>query len=125
MGTRKMATFDDMSSEKVRVWDKGVGSAADDGSAPAYESYGDLLTLREGDVLIPRISMREPLRTLCEHFLRCIDTGAVPLTDGRSGVEVLRVLEAGQRSLERGGAPVMIQGSGGRRTGQAPGRTTP
>ncbi|MGM0578683.1 MAG: Gfo/Idh/MocA family protein [Myxococcota bacterium] len=109
VGTRKMATFDDMqASEKVRVLDKGVDGTEALDDAPSYESYGDLLTLRQGDILIPHIPMREPLRAQCEHFLHAVDTGARPLSDGRSGVEVLKVLRAGQQSLEAGGSPVAL-----------------
>ncbi len=48
----------------------------------------------------------EPLRVECEHFLRCVVTREQPLTDGESGVQVLRVLESAQRSLEQGGRAV-------------------
>jgi predicted dehydrogenase len=110
VGSRKMLTFDDMAaSEKVRVYDKGVDRAEQPLDAPTYESYGDLLTLRQGDILIPRVPMREPLRTLCETFLAAVDRGTVPLSDGDNGVAVLRVLEAGQRSLAAGGAPVAVR----------------
>lgn len=111
VGSRKMATFDDMSPEPIRVWDKGVDGLEALGQAPAYESWGELLSLREGDVLIPRVAMREPLRALCEHFVESCETGRRPLSDGRSGVEVLRVLAAGQRSLEEGGAPIPLAGT--------------
>ncbi|MEC9072913.1 MAG: Gfo/Idh/MocA family oxidoreductase, partial [Myxococcota bacterium] len=112
VGSRKMVTFDDMqATEKVRVYDKGVDGTENLDVAPTYESYGDLLTLRSGDVLIPRVPMREPLRSLCEHFLACVDNGESPLTDGQNGLDVLRVLRAAQESLETGGVPVSV-GSG-------------
>ena len=102
VGSRKMAVFDDVdSTEKLRIYDKGV-------ERPAYDSYGDSLSLRFGDISIPRVDMREPLRLECQHFIDCIQTGQPPLSDGRNGVEVLRVLDAGQRSLERNGEPVRI-----------------
>jgi len=110
VGTRKMLTFDDVAAtEKVRVYDKGVDRAQPAAEAAEYASYGDLLTLRSGDILVPHIPMREPLRALCEAFLDAVDTGATPLADGRSGLEVLRVLAAGQRSLESGGRPIPLQ----------------
>ena len=95
--------------QKIRVFDKGVEGLD---SAPEYASYGDLLTLRHGDILVPHIPMREPLRTLCEHFLDAIDQGTTPLTDGANGVDVLRVLDAAQRSLDAGGVPVSIDDDG-------------
>lgn len=109
VGSRKMVTFDDMApAEKIRVWDKGVDGAEGLNAAPEYASYGDLLTIRQGDIHIPKVTMREPLRALCEHFLSCIASGDDPLTDGSSGVEVLEVLQAGQQSLQAGGAPVAL-----------------
>jgi predicted dehydrogenase len=102
VGSQKMAVFDDVdSTEKLRVYDKGV-------QRPAYDSYGDSLSLRFGDISIPRIDMREPLRLECQHFVDCIRTGSTPLSDGVNGVQVLRVLEAGQRSLERQGEPIAL-----------------
>lgn len=114
VGSQKMVTFDDMqATEKIRVYDKGVDGAEALDVAPPYESYGDLLTLRSGDVLIPHVSMREPLRTLCEHFLTCVDQDITPLTDGQNGVDVLRVLHAAQRSLDDGGVPIsLLDGDG-------------
>ena len=100
-----MRSFVDMAAEKIRVFDKGIEGLD---SAPEYASYGDLLTLRHGDILVPHIPMREPLRALCEHFLEAVATGATPLTDGVNGVDVLRVLDAAQRSLDAGGLPIPL-----------------
>ncbi|MEZ4269519.1 MAG: Gfo/Idh/MocA family oxidoreductase [Myxococcota bacterium] len=121
VGTRKMVTFDDMAaSEKIRVMDKGVDGVDQLNMAPSYESYGDLLTLRQGDIHMPYIPMREPLRAECEHFLHCVDTGERPRSDGRSAVEVLEVLQAGQQSLQAGGVPVALSPSpGGLRGGRS------
>ena len=105
VGTKKMVCFDDMATEKIRVFDKGVTGLD---TAPEYASYGDLLTLRHGDILAPHIPMREPLRAQCEHFLRSITERTRPLSDGRNGVDVLRVLDAAQRSLDQGGSPVSL-----------------
>jgi predicted dehydrogenase len=98
VGSRQMVVFDDVkSTEKVQVFDKGVDRM------PEYTSYGEALTLRYGDIHIPHIEMREPLRLECEHFVECVAQGKRPLSDGRNGLEVLRVLAAGQRSLEHEG----------------------
>jgi len=103
VGSKKMAVFDDgASTEKLCIYDKGVETVD-------YESYGDLLTLRYGDIHIPHVPMSEPLRIECEHFTECVAQGKQPLTDGRSGMAVVQVLEAAQRSLERGGAPVPVE----------------
>jgi predicted dehydrogenase len=101
VGSQKMAVFDDMEPrEKIRLYDAGV-------DFPEV-GYGDLLTLRFGDVHIPRLNMQEPLRLECQHFLDCIQHGRQPLSDGRNGVDVLRVLAAAQRSLDQDGQPVAL-----------------
>ena len=98
VGSHRMATFDDMAIEgKVTVYDKGFDEDA--------QSYGEYIT-RSGDISSPRIANVEPLRLECEHFVQCVRTGAAPLSDGHSGLRVVRVLEGLQRSLEdsrRGG----------------------
>lgn len=103
VGSRKMVVFDDVDiAEKLKVFDKGVNIATQ------YGSYEDFLTLRFGDILIPRISMSEPLKLECLHFLECIEKGKEPLANGMSGLQVVRVLEAAQKSLDNGGIPVEI-----------------
>jgi predicted dehydrogenase len=91
VGSRRMATFDDMALEgKVTVYDKGFDED--------IRSWGEYLT-RSGDIFSPRISNAEPLRLECEHFVDCIRTGSEPHSNGESGLRVVRVLESLQRSL--------------------------
>ena len=107
VGSRKMVVFDDMeASEKVKVYDKGVDRVGE------VVSYGDALTVRSGDILIPKISLQEPLRLECQHFVECVRERRTPLTDGISGLQVVRVLAAAQASLERGGAPIRLARAG-------------
>lgn len=108
VGSQKMVVFDDMeASEKIRVYDKGVDRAGQ------VVSYGDALTVRSGDILIPKISLQEPLRLECQHFVDCIRERRKPLTDGESGLRVVKVLAAAQASLEQGGAPVALAATQG------------
>ena len=101
VGSLKMAEFDDVAAtEKLRIYDQGV--------IPTYSSYGEALTLRFGDIHIPRVDIREPLRIECAHFIECLREGRTPRSDGHDGLRVLRVLAAGQQSLEQGGAPVRL-----------------
>jgi predicted dehydrogenase len=107
VGSRKMVVFDDMeASEKIRVYDKGI----DRPGSPVGQivSYGDALSVRSGDILIPKISLQEPLRIECQHFVECVREHRAPLTDGADGLRVVRVLAAAQRSLEGGGIPVPV-----------------
>ncbi len=104
VGTKMMAVFDDMEPvEKIRLYDKGVDAPAD------FRSYGEFLTLRSGDVYIPKLSMEEPLLVECRHFLECVREKRRPLTDGRAGLAVVRVLEAAAASLRTGGTPVPVE----------------
>ncbi len=54
------------------------------------------------------IAADEPLRNECLHFLECLESRRPPLTDASSGIQVLRVLEACQRSLQSNGRPVEL-----------------
>jgi predicted dehydrogenase len=86
-----MATFDDMAIErKLTVYDKGFEQD--------YRNYGEYIA-RSGDVWSPVVPNDEPLRLECRHFVDCVRDGAVPRSDGESGLRVVRVLEELQRSL--------------------------
>jgi predicted dehydrogenase len=92
VGEQRMATFDDMAVEgKITIYDKGFDEPS--------SSYGEYIT-RSGDIWSPRLSNVEPLRTECEHFVRCVREGETPISDGVAGLRVVRVLEALQRSLD-------------------------
>ncbi|MFN3335707.1 MAG: Gfo/Idh/MocA family protein, partial [Caldilinea sp.] len=81
VGSQKMVVYDDVSAEgKVRVYDKGAFRKGD-------VTYGDFqYKLHSGDILIPRLDMREPLQIECAHFVECVRTGNTPLTDGENGL---------------------------------------
>ncbi len=97
VGSRRMATFDDMLIEgKLTLYDKGFDEDT--------SSWGEYIA-RSGDTFSPQIPNREPLRIECEHFIQCIRTGATPRSDGQSGLRVVRVLEALQRSLDESQPP--------------------
>jgi predicted dehydrogenase len=92
VGSRRMATFDDMAIEgKLTVYDKGFDEDA--------RGYGEYIT-RAGGSWSPRVPNVEPLRVECEHFIDCIRSGQRPRSDGDSGLRVVGVLEQLQRSLE-------------------------
>jgi predicted dehydrogenase len=92
VGSRRMATFNDMDSErKITVYDKGFDESSG--------SYGEYIT-RSGDIWSPRVPNAEPLRLECEHFLECVRTGREPSSGPENGLAVVRVLEGLQRSLD-------------------------
>ncbi|HEV7163302.1 MAG TPA: Gfo/Idh/MocA family oxidoreductase [Solirubrobacteraceae bacterium] len=93
VGSRRMATFDDMLIEgKLTIYDKGFDEDT--------RSWGEYIA-RSGDTFSPRIPNLEPLRIECEHFVQCIRTGETPRSDGQSGLRVVRVLEQLQQALDR------------------------
>ena len=103
VGSQKMAVFDDVeSAEKIRIYDKSA-------ERRGVVSYGDAITLRFGDVVIPHLEMAEPLVLECRHFVDCVAKAKVPRSDGWDGLRVVRVLEAAQSSLCRNGEPITMR----------------
>jgi len=102
VGRQRMIVYDDLEPvEKVKIYDRGVDHQ------PA--SFGEFqLTYRSGDILSPRLDTTEPLKIECQHFLECIRTGRIPDASPQSGVDVVRVIQAAERSLQCGGAPQAV-----------------
>ncbi len=104
VGSKKMVVFDDMEPrEKIKIYDKGVEKSSN------YGSYGEFLSLRDGNIYLPAIKMTEPLQIECNHFIDCIENGRTPLSDGRNGLMVTKVLACAQRSLKNRGVPVVVE----------------
>jgi predicted dehydrogenase len=98
IGSRKMVVYDDVQSiEKVKVYDQGVEKLSGEDLRRSY---------RAGDIHSPRIDVTEALQLEMRHFVECIRDGQKPRSDGEVGLRVVRVLEAGMRSLRSGGARV-------------------
>ncbi len=99
IGSSRMAVFDDVvKQDKLRVYDQGV------------ELINGEMVARKNEGVPETIAGDEPLRSQCSHFLECIATRRQPLTDGESGLRVLRVLDAAESSLAQGGEPVDLKG---------------
>lgn len=104
-GSRKMILYDDIEpTEKVRVYDKGVTSNR--GDADKEAAYKTLVSYRTGDVWAPQLDPTEALRYVCDEFLDSIQEARRPLTDGPSGLRVVRLLEAAQQSIKEGGRAI-------------------
>jgi len=100
VGSKRMATFDDMELErKVTVYDKGFDED--------FASYGEYIA-RSGDSHSYRISNEEPLRIECRHFLERVRDGGRPRSGAESGLRVVRVLEALHRSLEESSRAAVV-----------------
>jgi predicted dehydrogenase len=104
-GSKRMIVYDDTeSSEKVRVYDKGV--VVKNGPESRYKL---LVSYRSGDMYAPQIDITEALRIEAQHFADCVTNGRTPLTDGYSGLRVVSVLEAATRSMKRQGKSVQLK----------------
>jgi predicted dehydrogenase len=100
VGSKRMATFDDMDQErKLTVYDKGFDQD--------FSSYGEYIA-RSGDIWSPRVSNEEPLRIECRHFVDRVRDGEPPRSGPVTGLRVVRVLEALQRSLETSGRAAAV-----------------
>lgn len=101
-GTKSMIVYDDIeSSEKIKVYDKGV--VVKNGPESLYKL---MVSYRSGDIYTPRIDVTEALSIEVQHFADCIQTGATPITDGHAGLRVVNVLEAATRSVRERGRSV-------------------
>jgi predicted dehydrogenase len=110
VGEERMAVFDDVASdERLKILERGASY-----DAPAQEARGQSFgeyraVLREGTITIPRLRGREPLSTQFEEFLGAIRERREPYSGIEQARDVVRVLEAAQRSLENGGAPEQLE----------------
>jgi predicted dehydrogenase len=104
VGSRRMIVYDDLKAqESIRIFDVRVERP------PHYDTFGDFqYSYHYGDSYIPHIKHEEPLKVECQHFLDCIQNGTEPLTDGRAGLDLVRILEASSASLRGNGEPVSL-----------------
>ena len=104
VGCHKMIHYDDLEPlQKIRIYDQRVEVP------PHYDTFAEFqYSYHYGDMQAPYIRQEEPLKVECQHFLNCIRTGKAPLTDGRHGLDIIRLLDAASRSLRRNGARVDV-----------------
>jgi len=105
----RMLTLDDTNpSEPIRIYDKGiVDTEVREGVVDTLGRFRSIV--HEGDITIPRVSLGEPLRTECEHFVECITDGVECRSGAREGVDVVRTLAAIDRSIAAGGARTEVR----------------
>lgn len=102
-GSKKMILYDDMEpSEKVKVYDRGVDISTPEGL------HHSLVAYRLGDMWAPKLDTTEALRLVTAEFIDAVGGGRRPLTDGTSGLNVVRILEAAQMSIKRRGREVRL-----------------
>jgi predicted dehydrogenase len=104
-GSDKMILYDDLEpSEKVKVYDKGIKVT------PGPEDvYKMLVSYRSGDMWAPRLDNVEALQTEALHFIDCVEHQRQPETDGQSGLRMVKMIEAAERSLRGRGELVPLE----------------
>ena len=103
-GSKQMVIYDDMEpTEKVKVYDSGITVTNN-----PEDVYKLLIGYRNGDMYSPRTEGSEALATEIQHFARCIADGTPPITDGRAGLDVIRLLEAASLSMKDRGRLVEL-----------------
>ncbi len=103
-GSKRMIVFDDLDSmEKVKVYDRGVELIDDKRSM-----YKSIVQYRMGDIIVPHVDLSEALKWAVEHFAESVKNRNQPLTDCLSGLRVVKLLEAANNSLMKGGVKVRI-----------------
>jgi predicted dehydrogenase len=102
VGSRKMVVYDDTSNEPVRIFDSGA-DLPDPGDFGEYR-----LAYRTGDIVSPRVEVAEPLALEMMDFCAAICGGSTPRSSAEVGLDVLRTIDAVDRSLSLEGGPVAI-----------------
>jgi len=95
VGSKKMAVYNDLAEERLRIYDRGLG-AIDEAASPDRP-----LTYRYGDIVVPHIRSDEPLAVQDKHFVDSILHGTRPETDGENGLAVVATLEAVAASMQQ------------------------
>jgi predicted dehydrogenase len=100
-GSRRLAVYDDnLVTEKVKIYDKGITRSSIEGL------YDALVQYRNGDMYAPAIENSEALGREIKHFIHCIQHSSMPITDGRAGLRVVSILAAAQESSRNNGIRV-------------------
>src|SRR5438045_517216 len=120
VGSRRMIVYDDVAPlEKIKIFDARVDVP------PHYDTFADFqYSYHYGDMYVPYLKQEEPLKSECQHFLDCIRNRKTPLSNGRKGLELVKILEAASASLKRNGAAVEIAEEGSTRLGPDNGSKT-
>ena len=104
VGDKKMVIWDELApAGPIAIYDKTVVRHEN------YEDFGQFqLLAREGDITIPKVRLEEPLKVQNRFFLKCVGEGRLPMNDGSFAIDVVKVLEAIEKSLKSGGAPALV-----------------
>jgi predicted dehydrogenase len=102
-GTRRMLTYNDLeTTEKVRVYDRGVQVTTTEGI------YRTMIDYRIGDMWAPKVELKEALSVECAHFADCVRLKKRPQSDGIAGLRIVKLLEAASKSLAAEGRRIPV-----------------
>lgn len=101
VGEKRMVVYDDISDNRLMVYDKGAAWVEDSGSYGTHR-----LQTFTGDISIPKLPATEPLRAEIQHFVDCINNKTTPRSSGTDGLNVVRILEGVSTSMQNGGTPI-------------------
>ena len=102
-GDRKMVVYNDMEpTEKIKVYDAGYEVRSDEARNQILVDY------RAGDIYIPKLAITEALANMAEDFRKAVDEGSKPRATIATGLEIVQVLEASQRSLQENGSEIAL-----------------
>jgi predicted dehydrogenase len=108
-GEKKMLVWNDLEvDEKIKIYDKGVTKGNGHVNANGQGLYDLLVSYRMGDIWAPRLEQVEALKAEAQYFVDCVTKNETPMNDGRSGLEVVKMLEAADRSLQQKGGIVNL-----------------
>lgn len=107
-GSKKMVVYDDMAENKIIIHDKGIDRKAADGNHAAAGGNGQTFVHRSGDVLLPKIDLKEPLKVEIDHFIDCIEKGTVCLTGVDHARTVVEILSSGSAGGAYGNTSVLF-----------------
>lgn len=98
VGSKKMVLYDDVSDDKIAIYNKGIDKKAKLGENMDYDERGDYtLSYRSGDLLFPKIDSYEPLKAEIQHFISCIEGKEKCITGPDHAREVVRILQNAKR----------------------------
>jgi len=106
VGDKKMVVWDDLDNVgPVKLYNKHVEK-----TSVFYENYGEFQLLsKEGSITIPNIGFNEPLKIQDQYFIQCILKHSQPkVADAQKALDVIKTLEAIQKSMDKRGTPVEI-----------------
>jgi predicted dehydrogenase len=106
-GDKKMLVWDDLDpDEKVKIYDRGVDVKSANGGKNGIHDL--LVSYRSGDVHVPKLDGTEALKAEVQYFVQCLEKNEEPFNNGQAGLQVVRLLEAADESLKKGGRRIEL-----------------